>query len=236
MHELTCDEVQDAAPQFALDILEPSARADVAAHLVRCPGCREEVTDMQASAARLLDLKDQTELGPEQWVSEGRPPDRDASDLFVPDGYLADYPLDGDPDSPRVPIGRRRLRVVITLTAVAALFIGTALGPELSRPASSPPRPLASAQLLQANRAVGMVNFYVRHLPAIELAVRGVTASGRLTCVLVGLDGRPVEVGSFKLFEGSGYWGYSTRIDPSLVASFELVDSSGRVVASALMS
>jgi hypothetical protein len=78
---------------------------------------------------------------------------------------------------------------------------------------------------------VGTVNFYRHHVPAVELAVKGLSAKGRMTCEVVGVDGTVVAIGSFKLYEGSGYWASSTSHDPSRLASFDLVDSAGRVVA-----
>ena len=46
MTDLTCAEVREAAAEFALDILEPAERSALAAHLLRCPACREEVDAM----------------------------------------------------------------------------------------------------------------------------------------------------------------------------------------------
>jgi hypothetical protein len=243
VNELTCDEVQYAAPQFALDILEAGARAEVAAHLIRCPGCREQVSGMQESAARLLDLRDVPGVDHPSVVD--LPNDRDLpdhsdrfdridyadhSDRF---DYFDYFDCVDDPEAFGVRPGRRRLRVVVTLAAVAVLFVGTTLGPELGQRArSSVPATLATATLLQANRAVGTVNFYARHTPTVELVVRGVSAKGWLRCELVALDGEVVALGSFKLHEGSGYWGSSTKLDPSKAAGFDLVDTSGRLVAS----
>jgi hypothetical protein len=243
VHDLTCDEVQDAAPQFALDILEPSARADVAAHLIRCPGCREDVSEMQESAARLLDLSEVPPTGPAGSRPGGTVPggprpalpasgERYFDEYFLGDEYFGPGP-GASAAGEGVRPGRRRVRLVITLAAVAALVVGTALGPELSRPLGRPAVPLASAQLLQTTRAVGTVNFYAHHTPAVELAVKGVAAKGWLTCELVGLDGTVVALGSFKLYEGSGYWGSTTRLDPTRVASIDLVDAAGHLVAAA---
>ena len=53
---MSCVEVQDSAPEFALDILEPSKRAELEAHLANCEACRADVAGMCRSAERLLDL------------------------------------------------------------------------------------------------------------------------------------------------------------------------------------
>lgn len=56
MAELTCVEVQDAAPEFALDILAPGRRAELEAHLDRCSACRTSIDGMCRSAQHLLDI------------------------------------------------------------------------------------------------------------------------------------------------------------------------------------
>src|SRR5262249_27686356 len=61
MIELTCREVRDSSAEFALGILPAEERASVAAHLLRCPSCREEVEGMMAVGTRLLDLVPGTE-------------------------------------------------------------------------------------------------------------------------------------------------------------------------------
>ncbi len=61
MIDLTCAEARDLAAEFALDILEPEERSAVAAHLLRCPTCRAEVSGMEVVSERLLDLVPGTE-------------------------------------------------------------------------------------------------------------------------------------------------------------------------------
>ena len=206
---LTCAEVHDAAPQYALDILESDLKAHVAAHLIRCPGCRAEVTQMQESAAELLDL------GPDDQPPVAQP-------AAGPDGLL-----------PAVPARRRRIRVTITVAAAAALMVCSALGPELEQRASrSNQIPAASADLLQAGRQVGGVYFFAGTAPALAIAVRGLAGETRLDCEVTGDDGRVVKLGSLRLYQGAGYWATTTRIDRSHLVSVELIDPQGRMVAS----
>ena len=247
MHYLTCDEVADAAPRFALDILEPQARADVAAHLLRCPACRAEVTGMQESAARLLDVDSddrsgmpwaEEPIGPQGAVgsgvgwglpdwpdgpwSEGSSPDRD--------GTGPDHE-EGGPIRP----GRRRLRVALTLAAAALLMVGTTFGPEIEQASSHPATLVARAAIMAGGRQVGTVSVYSGPTPAIEIVVQGLPGA-RLTCERVGADGRVTPLGQFRLYGGRATW--AAGYHPSAVALAEvlLLDGSGHVVAQAALA
>lgn len=212
MHELTCVEVFDAAPQFALDILEPSRRSEVAAHLIRCEGCRDTVTGMQASAAELLDL--------------------DGADWrripVMEPGVEAAAPLRP---------GRRRFRLVVTMAAAAALMMGSALGPEIEAAASHHrPAPTARADLLDGSVTVGYVDFYAGRQPALDVQVLEGPSSGRVVFESLNLDGTVTPLGSFGLYDGRGYWSRTRPLDVGRVSSLALVDAQGRVLASASLS
>ncbi|HET9076630.1 MAG TPA: hypothetical protein VFN68_06845 [Acidimicrobiales bacterium] len=209
MHDLTCAEVLDAAPPFALDILEPSRRSLVAAHLIRCPECRDTVTGMQASAAALLDLDGADWSRP----CEARP---------VPDG----------PPAAGLRPGRRRVRLVMTVAAATLLVVGSAFGSGMGGTGRHSPTPVTRAPLLEGGRTVGYVNFYSGRSPALDLQVAGVAAHGSVTCETVGLDGTVTRLGSFGLYQGHGYWATTTPVDPSGVSSVVLVDGQGRTLAS----
>lgn len=212
MHDLTCAEVFDAAPQFALDILEASRRSEVAAHLIRCPGCREAVAGMQASAAELLDL---------DGASWGRVP------VVEPAGAVP---------APLRP-GRRRFRLVVTMAAAAALMMGSALGPEIEAAASHHrPAPTARAELLDGSVAVGYVDFYAGRRPALDVQVTRGPHSGRVVFETLNLDGTVTPLGSFGLYDGRGYWSMASPLDLARVSSLALVDPQGRVLASASLS
>lgn len=214
MHDLTCDEVQDRAPSFALDILEPTARADVAAHLLRCAGCAREVSGMQESAAELLDLSD----------PDGR------FEGWQAGGYEHPYP--GDEEPPR----RRRFRLVAAMTAAAMLMVGTTFGPEIG--ATNAPRaiPVASAPLTSGDSPVGYVYFYGGSRPVLVVDVSGLDTKGRLTCAVAGTDGSTLRLGSFKLVGTRTEWAVTDRLPPSATADVVLLDPAGQVVASATVT
>ncbi len=213
MHELTCDEVLDSAPQFALDILEPGRRSEVAAHLIRCPGCRSEVTDMQESAAALLDL--------------------DGADWTHPPA--PSRPWSTPVSTPARP-ARRRIRVVITLATAALLLVGSAFGPEIEAASTRQPSPAARAQLLDGTRPVGFVDFYTGRQPALELQLLGISTSGPAIAETLNVDGTVTRLGSFAITDGRGYWALGTPLDITRVSSLMVVDGRGRVLASASLA
>jgi hypothetical protein len=201
VRDLTCHEVTDSAPGFALDILEPGARARVAAHLLRCTDCRETVSDMQDSAARLLDVGGDTGAG---WDEP-------------------EWPLEAELPAARP--GRRRLRMVVTLAAVALLIVGTTVGPELEQASSRPEKPVASAVLMAGNQPVGSVHVYT------QLAGRAV--GGRLDVVLLARDGSAHRVGTIQVFKGQAGWLGPDPVAQANLTGLVLVDSSRHEVASA---
>ena len=235
MGDFSCQEVTESAPAFALDILEPAARARVAAHLIRCPGCRETVSGMQDSAARLLDLGEpgtdhewtDAEWTDHEWAGREWTGDGWAGDGWTGDGWAGDN-VDADDDRPP----RRRLRVVLSLAAAAVLLVGSTLGPELEQAARSPGDPVATAVLLAAGHPVGAVRFYGGANPGIDVEVRGLPGKGHMSLVLVTREGTARLIGQLVVSRGQADW-FGT--DPVAVADIEaivLVDSTRNQVAS----
>lgn len=217
MHDLTCAEVFESAPQFALDILEPGRRADVAAHLIRCGGCRQVVTGMQESAAALLDLDGADWSRAPAPITPLLPPDR------------------GVPVLPSAP-ARRRFRLVVTMAAAALLMVGSTLGPEIAAATRHGPAPTARVQLLDGGRPVGVVNFYTGRAPALDLEIVDAAARGQVTFEAVNPDGTVTRLGAFPVEAGRGYWAMSGTLDVSRVSSLLVVDGQGRVLASAVLT
>jgi hypothetical protein len=207
--DLTCREVTDSAPGFALDILDPRVRARVAAHLIRCPRCRETVSGMQESAARLLD------------VGGGA----------GPDWGEPDWPTEMDLPSARP--ARRRLRMMVTLAAAALLIVGTTFGPELEQAASHPENPVASAVLLAGNQPVGSVHVYAHPNPAVEIQLTGGPVGGRLDVVLLARDGTARKIGAIQVVKGRAAWLGPDPVAQTELTGLLLVDSSRHEVASA---
>lgn len=220
MGDLTCDEVNDAAAGYALDILDSAQRASVAAHLVRCGVCRETVTRTQSSAAELLALDGTDDR------SEGLP---------WADRSWSDSPWDDDDWAPagghQVTSGRRRFRAVMTMAAVAVLFVGTTFGPEIEQSARPTERPVATGVLLADDQPVGTVNVYGGHPPVIEIEADHLPASGTVGYEVLGGDGTVLEVGRFTVYRGQASW--AGRVDEGQPYRVMLVDHTGTVVATA---
>ena len=221
MGDLTCDQVNEAAAGFALDILEPAQRASVAAHLIRCGTCRQAVTQTQKSAAELLALDGAAaSIEPLPWA----------------DRSWSDSPWDDDDWTPSggirpVRTGRRRFRMVMSMAAAAVLLLGTTLGPEIEQAARPTQHPVATALLLADDQPVGIVNFYSGHPPLIEIEARHLPTSGKISCEVLAGDGTVLEVGSFKVYGGQASW--ARRVSQGEPSRVVLVDHTGTVVASA---
>jgi hypothetical protein len=207
MTDLTCSEVHESAAEFALDILDSPDRAAIAAHLLRCPVCREEITEMQAAANQLLDLVPGTEppVGFEQRVLD------------------------------RVGVGvsplRRHLRVVLASAAALIIAVGTALGFTIAG-ASHSRTVLAEAELQQAGHDVGEVYLYPGTPDWIVMSVHDAASASRVTCEVMSRDGSMTKLGTFHLVKGQGTWGaeYPAGTNAAMVY---LIGDTGNLVASA---
>jgi hypothetical protein len=234
MTELTCTEVRDAAAEYALDVLDGSERSALAAHLLRCPACREEVESMRGVAIRLLELVPGTEppLGFDRRVLSRV---RDTAPAARP-GWL--------PGRRGRALSGRRPRLVVaiaTIAAAAALIFGS-LGwfmGQSDRDTSN--RVLAEAAFHQEGRNVGSVYAYRgsayanRGAPVwLTMTVRGVEGGPKVTCDLIGADGSRIPLGSFDLVGGSGSWGAPDRWGLSGITGAALVGSDGQVIATAV--
>lgn len=232
MGDFSCRDVSDSAPAFALDILEPTARARVAAHLIRCPDCRETVSGMQDSAARLLDL-DEPWAESDMWGAYGRDDDRLADRPFD-DGPYDDAPFDDGSFDDRPP--RRRLRVALSLAAATVLLVGSTLGPELEQAARTPANPVASAVLLAAGQPVGAVRFYTGTNAGVEVEVRGLPGKGSMSVVLVTREGSSRRIGQMVVSKGQAGWFGADPVALTDIEGVVLLDSKSNQVASADLS
>ncbi len=214
MRDLTCLEVADSAPGFALDILEPETRSRVAAHLLRCEACRRSVTDMQESAAQLLDTVDSRaetfRWDDVDWASE-------------------DF-------APVVRPARRRFRMVVCAAAAAVLFVGTTLGPEITQAARPAEQPSVSAVLMAGDRAVGSVRFYADRTATVDLQVDHLPAVGNLAIVVNASDGSARQIGRFQVSHGRAAWVGHYPAGAARPTGVVLLDSTLHQVAAAALS
>jgi anti-sigma-K factor RskA len=214
MIELTCTEVRDASAEFALGILPAEERASLAAHLLRCPSCREEVEGMMAVGARLLDLVPGTE-----------PP------LGFDRRALAR--VHGSRAAARAGSWRRPSRVITAIAAAAAAAALFASVGWMAHGDKDPAEPAhLTAEFHQNGRAIGEVDAYGSHPLWVSMSVHGAAASGMVTCELIGRDGT-IRLGSFPLVRGGGAWSAPDPRGLEGVTGARLVDGQGRVVATA---
>jgi hypothetical protein len=218
----TCAQVRESAAEFALDILEPHERSLIAAHVLGCPACRAEVDSMASIGSRLLELLPGTEppLGFDQRV-------------------LARVGADGTGNRGRrlFPPHPSRLFVgVAAAVAAVVLLVGSlSLGWFHGGGASTAGRAVLTADFMQGGRSVGEVYAYA-HPAWLDMTVTDVRGAEKVTCELVGRDGKVTSVGSFDLVDGSGKWGAPDPGGFAGVAGARLVDHSGRVLATARFS
>ena len=217
----TCAEVRDAAAEFALDILEPAERSALAAHLLRCPACREEVDAMDSVSTRLIELVPGTE-----------PPLGFDRRVLARVRQIETRPHRG--------FVRRRPRLFAAVAAAAAavaLVFGS-LGWFAGRNDDhSTNKIILTAAFSQGGRHVGSVDVYDTPggSPWLTMTVQGATGSARVTCELIGKNGTRTEIGSFDLVDGSGTWGAPDPAPLDSVGGVQLLGTPNhQVIATAM--
>lgn len=240
MRELTCAEVDDSAPAYALDILEGSRRSLVDAHVLGCDRCRETVTRTQASADHLLDVSSSGDGGnfprrPSAQAGGSHP--GPGSGMEPVAGVEGDSPFEewgdqgGEWERPR-----RRLRVAAAVVSVVALMVGTTVGPDLE--AATRPKPVLTmaVPLVAGSTPVGSVRVYAGRPPVIEIEVTGIGGRQTLHADLIDSHGHIEPFGSFRVVGGQADWAAPEPRGVPAPRDLVLADSSGKVLAQASLS
>jgi len=257
-----CELLQSVSAELALGSLTGSERSAALAHVDDCQPCRQLVEELTAAADSLLLIAPEADppAGFEVRLLERLHASGGTSDnLHAASAALVDSHVAGAGDTgttvqsaPVISLaagrgrsgrsGRRlapRARVALAAVAVAAAGVG--LGLEVA------PRPAPSVA------AIGHVRFSSLHAgsgrasssdaAAGEVVITGgrpswllmtvdIRATGWVTCEVV-VNGRQVPVGTFELYNGRGSWTARLRQSGAAITSARIVDSSGRVLASA---
>lgn len=208
MPERTCEEIQEAAAEFALKVLPQPQRDLVAAHLLGCRDCGDEVAAFSDVAIRLL------------YIVPGTEP---------PLGFDRAVLLRVNP--------RPRTRAVTRATgaavAVCLLLAGTVLDVTgRSHPAA---RPLGLVGVFRENGVPVGTLAAGGHPLWVRVSLRGVAMSGSVLCQLVTGHGAVETLGLFDLVHGSGIW---AAPDPGGIEGQQqarLIDHAGQVIATATL-
>jgi hypothetical protein len=205
MAEAICHQVRDAAAEYALGILPPHGRSQIAAHTLHCQDCRAEIDTMISVASRLADLIPGTEppLGFDRLVLNR---------------------LSG-------PTRRRRLWLAVgAVAASAALALGS-LGLVPGRDAED--HIALTSVLRQAGRPVGKIFTYGARPAWVAVMIRGTSTTGPITCQLQYRDGTVVTLGTFDLTTGDRSWSAPDPSGVSGLIAVRLIDSTGQLIATA---
>ena len=210
-----CAGVRDDLSEFALGILAGRDRSRVLDHVATCSSCHHEIESLAALADSLVELAPSAEapVGFESRLLER---------------YHSQH--------------RRRQRPkgrLLALTGAALLLVasGFALGGLSSRrpDTSSSAAPL-SANLTSQGRNVGQV-WVSSETPAwIYMSLDDANWSGTAWCRVTLRGGRILDVGAFSVNHGYGAWAAHLDVARTALASAQVTDGSGRVLASVSLS
>jgi hypothetical protein len=214
---MTCDEFRALSAEFALGVLEARERALAVAHVERCEGCRQEVSDLAAIADGFADLAPLVE---------------------PPNGFesrVLEALRSGRRD--RAERNWRRRAPFVALAAAIVLVVG--FGGWALRGAGNPSQSgaheqLTAAQLRSAHRVVGEVVIN-RAGSWVSMAVDLPGKNAWAKCEVITTSGDVVVVGSFRIIGGYGYWAAPIH-GPMTIDQARLVGYGGATLASSTFS
>jgi hypothetical protein len=222
LRNLSCEDVEELAPELGLGVLVGLERAEALAHADRCTSCRVLIEDMAELGDSLL------ELGPEV-----EPPPGYEARLFARHKSLAE------------PSARRGLWAVVAAAAAAVVVvIGVSVGLNVqgqsgfhvTRPsavAALGGRALSVAALQQQGHEVGQVFIYQGRPSWVFMTVESNGPPRKLTCEVETKSGQVAVLGSFTVSNGYKSWGSTVRFDPGTLSGVRLVDAQDKVMARA---
>ena len=235
MTELTCVEVMDAAPAYALGVADDDTTSAVSHHVQECRDCREEVTRMEDSAVTAARPRFASEAGGSDRIAADTAADTGAADTGAA-GTRAAYTGAADArfdyeEGFALPGRRRHLRRVAAMATIAVLVAGTALGGAVRIASVDSGTPGSTSRLYSGASTVGLVAVDGGRTPLIRLAVSGLEVSGPVSVESLSPDGSLNLLGSFPLHDGRGYWQGRATVEVSAASALLLTDPVGGVVA-----
>jgi Putative zinc-finger len=224
MSEITCAQLKERSAELALGVLSGRERAEAIAHLERCPACRSDVRSFTVVADQLLEMVPGTEppWGFEQRVLRRlRKPGSRRRGRLLRSGFV---------------LSRRHLAAAAALIAVAVGTAGWAIG-SASQQERKTPLLTGAFTTTRAGHAVwaGEVFAYTGSHPWVYMTVNVPSAAkaGTIWCRLLLRHGGSVEIGSFSLQSGEGYWSATVPVPPSMLAGAQIYGPGGASIATA---
>lgn len=225
MGDMTCDEVREVSPELALGIADAEMRAGALAHLGRCPGCRRELRRLGDVVEALVGLAPLAE---------------------PPAGFESLVLAAVAPKAGAEPVRHPRLRrhQVLQAAAAAGIAIAAGAGGWLAAGTNHPSRPLSgspgagavlAADLVAGKITVGQVVVSAGPSPWMSVALRTSLGADVVSCWIRESTGRVVDIGTFRIPGGYGYWAAPIPHLSTGVGTLELVGPAGHVLATAAL-
>lgn len=242
LNEMGCREFSDVAAELALGVLTGRERAQALAHLDHCVSCREEVRQLTATGEGLLGLLPSVEppAGFEARVMDRLGIAAPAPAPASRTSWTSRLSFRGRKHAHQAATGQARpagrTRRALALAAVALAVVAAGLGGWGLRPGTPAPAgaPLSSATLLSAShQAAGKIFLYEGSSRWLYMSVNMPAGNGTVICELESGDGHITTVGSFRLTDGSGYWGSPVPPTQGSLTGARLVGPGGTILATA---
>lgn len=215
---MDCDELAPSDAEIAMGIADARTRAAALDHLERCAACRRRVRRLTEVSEGLAEL-----------VPPAEPPV----------GFESRVLNRLQPARSRAP-GTVRHRTLVAATAVIVAVIvgvaGWAVGSRVPSPAPTSPQVAASGRVVTASLTGnhgtrGQVVLVGGRDPWLSMTVNSGSGSGTVRCQAVVEGGHVLDLGSFSLVGGYGYWAAALPTGTS-IRGIRLVGGSGAVLAS----
>ncbi len=237
--DMTCEQVQDAAPELVLGALDGAERAAMLRHLLHCPRCRTDV-------AELADLVDNLGLLAAPVVPSSGFEDRVLAAMGLAD---SSNPAAASPSAtPMIPpgpppgaardgrAGRRWPRVVL---AVAAVVLVAMISAGVVRAIDNPnhqPEVVQAAMIGGGDTKVGTAVVVGTDRPLVVVSVGyGITRQD-YTLLAIGADGRATKLGAMKWHDDGTYtWGGPVPLDAGVLAELQIVAPDGSITCRATL-
>lgn len=209
----------DALVALALDDIDPDSRTQALLHLRQCGACRTGYDEIRSAVDAVLP----------------------ATPTLEPTSGFDERVLTamGMATSTVPPVARRRITRRRFVPAAAALAVGLALGAGgtwLGTREDSQVVTIGTPLTDAAGAVVGsVIAASTAGAPTLVVAISHAPDGARYSCLVTLDDASTIDVGTWTLPDGEGTW-VITDVDPSRVATVEMVRDDGTVWSSAALA